>query len=110
MLACYCCIVFQTLSSSKKGSRHSSAILCFDASDMSGPEAAELWLKAMISDTSENGSPQTFDTTALSSLQAGHVHGMHWAVPWQWLHLNRLSIPFKAFSVYRELNSYLAGR
>lgn len=51
-----------------------------DASDMSGPESAELWLKAMISQASEDGSPETFDTTALSSLQAGDMHGMHWAI------------------------------
>ena len=42
------------------------------AGDMSGPEAAELWLKAMISLASEEGSPQAFDSLALSSLQAGH--------------------------------------
>ena len=72
---------------------------------MSGPEAAELWLKAMISLASEDGSPQTFDTTALSSLQASHALSYFK----QCLHLNHLGIPIKAFSVYRNLNICLTG-
>ena len=75
MLLLHCAPDFEQLQEGQQALE--CLLMLIDASDMSGPEAAELWLNAMISHASEDGSPQTFDTTALSSLQAGHVHGVH---------------------------------